>query len=127
MRRELVHHVACVLAACSLAHAAHSKDLKTTYGEDPVPDTGCYHGSNNHGYIKLGYGIDPIPAETPTERWEAWRARRRAARAARDARIYYRTGSSRLPPISASPPAPQPTAQRFFDAQWPKPVNDARR
>jgi hypothetical protein len=45
--------------------------IETTYGEDPVPNTACLRGS-----INLGYGIDPIPAKTLSERWHAWRASR---------------------------------------------------
>jgi hypothetical protein len=63
-----------IAAACCVAHAARLPAIETTYGEDPVPNTRCYDG-----FINLGYGIDPIPAKTLAQRWQAWRASRRVA------------------------------------------------
>jgi hypothetical protein len=72
MRRSIVHWtVAGVMAACLVARAPQAPAIETTYGEDPVPDTRCYKG-----FLELGYGIDPIPTKTLSQRWREWRAGR---------------------------------------------------
>jgi len=60
-----------ITAVCLVANASRLWATETTYGEDPVPNTACLPGT-----INLGYGIDPIPAKTLSERWHAWRASR---------------------------------------------------
>jgi hypothetical protein len=72
MRRAIVGWtVTGVMAACLVARAPQAAAIETTYGEDPVPDTRCYKG-----FLELGYGIDPIPAKTLSQRWREWRAGR---------------------------------------------------
>ncbi len=41
-----------------------AKDLPTTYGEDPVPET---YRSLSPPFT--AYGMDPIPVVSPLERW----------------------------------------------------------
>jgi hypothetical protein len=60
-----------IAAVCLVAQPPRLWAIETTYGEDPVPNTACLRGS-----INPGYGIDPIPAKTLSERWHAWRASR---------------------------------------------------
>jgi hypothetical protein len=60
-------------AACLAACSAQLLAIETPYGEDPVPNTRCYKG-----FLELGYGIDPIPAKTLSQRWQEWRAGRYA-------------------------------------------------
>ena len=60
-----------IAAAGIIAHAPRLVAIETTYGEDPVPSTVYFKG-----YINLGYGADPIPAKTLSQRWHAWRASR---------------------------------------------------
>ncbi|REK11167.1 MAG: hypothetical protein DWQ37_14635 [Planctomycetota bacterium] len=55
---------------------AHAWVIKTTYGEDPVPPTRCYKDRTNAMYLYPGYGSDPVPAKTLTERWAEWREAR---------------------------------------------------
>ena len=40
----------------------------------PQNPSANYQRSN--GFLYLGYGIDPIPAVTPTQRWTDWRVYR---------------------------------------------------
>lgn len=72
MHRIAVRWIAAVIAAAGIvAHAPRLVATETTYGEDPVPSTVYFKG-----YINLGYGADPIPAKTLSQRWHAWRASR---------------------------------------------------
>ncbi|MEX0679718.1 MAG: hypothetical protein WD063_21795 [Pirellulales bacterium] len=68
--------VAAIAAASIVAHASPLVAIETTYGEDPVPNTQCYKG-----FINLGYGIDPIPSKTLSQRWHEWRTGRGIAAA----------------------------------------------
>jgi hypothetical protein len=72
MHRIAVRWIAALIAAGGIvAHAPRLAAIETTYGEDPVPSTVYFKG-----YINLGYGADPIPAKTLSQRWHAWRASR---------------------------------------------------
>ena len=74
------------VAGASLASTSHARDLPTTYGEDPVPET----------YLSLqppytAYGMDPIPVVSPLERWLEWRAWREQKKQMRERRPSYPT------------------------------------
>jgi len=73
--------LAAALAAFLFVHASHARDIPTTYGEDPVPET----------YLSLqppytAYGMDPIPVVSPLERWLEWRAYRQQKQQMRERR-----------------------------------------
>lgn len=84
-----------IAAACIIVPAARLVAIETTYGEDPVPNTGRFPGS-----INLGYGVDPIPAKSLAERWHAWRASRGLEP---DVRTYQRTRAPSTPPLMGGP------------------------
>jgi hypothetical protein len=71
MSRRFQWSIAGAIFGAALAFSETSRAIETTYGEDPVPNSKCYDG-----FINLGYGIDPIPAESPYLRWQKWRAQR---------------------------------------------------
>lgn len=60
-----------LLAAAAVASVPSAVAIETTYGEDPVPNSQC-----TDDFIDLGYGIDPIPAKSPSQRWNEWRISR---------------------------------------------------
>ena len=57
-----------LIAAVAVAQMPSAAAIETTYGEDPVPNSHC-----TDDFIDLGYGIDPIPAKSPSQRWNEWR------------------------------------------------------
>src|SRR3954469_25489324 len=62
--------LAIVARLCTLFHAHQTLGANTTYGEDPVPDAHRVSGS-----MSMGYGVDPIPLESPLARFQTWRSR----------------------------------------------------
>jgi hypothetical protein len=55
---------------CVVFNAYVIPGADTTYGEDPVPDA-----RRLPGRMSLGYGVDPIPLESPLARFQKWRYR----------------------------------------------------
>jgi hypothetical protein len=77
MTRCIRPFAVALAAALSLAPAAAlAEGYQTTYGEDPVPPTKYYHENEPVDYLYPGYGADPIPAKSLTQRWAEWRVRR---------------------------------------------------
>ena len=98
-----------VVAGGIVVQSAVALAIETTYGEDPVPNSHCYDG-----FIDLGYGIDPIPAETLPQRWQAWRRGR--GKAPQDSNLGRQVA---IPPRAASRQAtePRPSSRRAYQPQ----------
>jgi hypothetical protein len=96
MRSNVPRWIAAIVVATGIAaQASRLAAFETTYGEDPVPSTVYYKG-----YINLGYGIDPIPAKSLSQRWQEWRASRGLGP---ELRIFHRTsGAAARPAVDKS-------------------------
>jgi hypothetical protein len=108
MRRAVAHWtlMGATMAFLIARSAASVFAIETTYGEDPVPDTRCYKG-----FLDLGYGIDPIPAKTLSQRWQEWRATRYASRWSVP-RPAPAANSDHGNPTTADKPQARPSARR---------------
>lgn len=104
--------VAAIAAASIVARASPLVAIETTYGEDPVPNTQCYKG-----FINLGYGIDPIPAKTLSQRWHEWRTGRGIAPASE---FSHRAGAASRGRTTAKQMGSPPSARRAYRASWPE-------
>jgi len=70
MKARYAARLAAVVFVGAALHSSLSLAVDTTYGEDPVPDAHRVRGS-----VSMGYGVDPIPLESPLARLRKWRAR----------------------------------------------------
>jgi hypothetical protein len=112
MRRARIVVLAGLFAAGIVALAGPAWGIETTYGEDPVPNSQCYDG-----FLDLGYGIDPIPAKTLTQRWHEWRAARGLPG---PPDIFHRqVGGGTTRPMAPTPQAaqPRPSSRRAYQTQ----------
>jgi hypothetical protein len=70
MKARYAARLAALVFLSAVIHGSLALAVDTTYGEDPVPDAHRVRGS-----VSMGYGVDPIPLESPLTRLRKWRAR----------------------------------------------------
>jgi len=110
MNRLLCTSIVGAIAALWIAPStAQAWVIKTTYGEDPVPPTHYYKDTTRARYIYPGYGVDPIPAKTLTERIAEWREARGLNP---NTGLFHRFYGPQAPKTSAGWPAIVPRGRR---------------
>ncbi|HTM53482.1 MAG TPA: hypothetical protein VL175_05610 [Pirellulales bacterium] len=70
MKARYAAPLAALVFLGAVVHGSFALAVDTTYGEDPVPDAHRVRGS-----VSMGYGVDPVPLESPLSRLRKWRAR----------------------------------------------------